>query len=815
MKKKIKILGDNDDLKDIIEGDSGIVPLLNEKESADMMEVAIPPVLPILALRNTVLFPGVVMPITVGRKKSLKLVQEAYDNKDLIGTLTQIDENVEDPGDGDLYHVGVLARIIKLFDMPDGTKTLVVQGIKAIKTGSVISDGKYLLGVDVTDYPCNDFQTEILEKKEFNATISSLSDMMTKFLKLSVGPIPEEAFFAFKSLNNRVFMINFIISNLPIEVSKKQRILEISNIEERAMAVLVELSQVLQMAQLKVQIQKKAKLELDKQQKEYFLNQQLKTIQEELGDNGVDSAVAELKEKTKNKKWDAKTKQHFEKELQKLQRMNPMAPDFTTQLNYLDLMAELPWNEYTADNLDLEKVRTVLDEDHFGLDKIKERIVEYLAVLKLKGDMKSPILCFVGPPGVGKTSLGKSVARAMNRKYIRMSLGGMHDESEIRGHRKTYIGAMPGRIVENIRKAGSSNPVFVLDEIDKLSGMTIQGDPSAAMLEVLDPEQNSEFYDNYLDTTFDLSRILFIATANSLNTIHPALRDRMEVIELSSYLVEEKINIAKRHLIPRQIKEHGLKVKDISFSDKVIEHIITDYTREAGVRILEKLLAKIIRNRACKMVKGENYSKAVKQNELATILGVPIYKSDDDYKTNMIGVAKGLAWTAVGGEVLFVETALSEGKGNITLTGNLGDVMKESATIAYEYMKIHAKDFHIDMDMINKKDVYVHFPEGAIPKDGPSAGITILTALISTFTHTPIRPNLAMTGEITLRGKITPIGGVKEKILAAKRANITTLVLPAANRKDVEDIEKEYVEGLEFHYFDNMSDALKFNLTVK
>ena len=815
MKKKIKLLGDTDDLKDVIEGDSGIVPLLNEKESADMMDVAIPPVLPVLALRNTVLFPGVVMPITVGRQKSLNLVQDAYDNKDLIGTLTQKDENVEDPGNDDLYHVGVLARIIKLFDMPDGTKTLVVQGIKAIKIGSVITDGKYLLGVDVADYPCNDFQKNILEKKEFNATISSLSDMMTKFLKLSVGPIPEEAFFAFKSLNNRVFMINFIISNLPIEVSKKQRILEISDIEERAMAVLVELSQVLQMAQLKVQIQKKAKLELDKQQKEYFLNQQLKTIQEELGDNGVDSAVAELKEKTKNKKWDAKTKKHFDKELQKLQRMNPMAPDFTTQLNYLDLMAELPWNEYTADNLDLEKVRAVLDEDHFGLDKIKERIVEYLAVLKLKGDMKSPILCFVGPPGVGKTSLGKSVARAMNRKYIRMSLGGMHDESEIRGHRKTYIGAMPGRIVENIRKAGSANPVFVLDEIDKLSGMTIQGDPSAAMLEVLDPEQNSEFYDNYLDTTFDLSRILFIATANSLNTIHPALRDRMEVIELSSYLVEEKINIAKRHLIPRQIKEHGLKQKDISFSDKVIEHIITDYTREAGVRILEKLLAKIIRNRACKMVKGEPYSRTVKQNELANILGVPIYKSDDDYKTNMIGVAKGLAWTAVGGEVLFVETALSEGKGNITLTGNLGDVMKESATIAYEYMKIHAKELHIDMEMINNKDVYVHFPEGAIPKDGPSAGITILTALISTFTHTPIRPNLAMTGEITLRGKITPIGGVKEKILAAKRANITTLVLPLANRKDVEDVEKEYVEGLDFHYFDNMTDALKFNLMIK
>ncbi len=815
MKKKIKILGDTEDLKDILEGDSGIVPLLNEKESADLMDVEVPPALPVLALRNTVLFPGVVMPITVGREKSLALVQEAYDHKEMIGTVTQIDENVEDPRNEDLYHVGVLARIIKLFDMPDGTKTLVVQGVKAIQMDNIVSDGKYLVGIDVKDYPCNDFDPKVLEKKEFNATVSSLVDMMTKFLKLSLGPVPEEAFFAFKSLNNRVFMINFIISNLQIEVAKKQKILEIHDIEERATAVLVELSQVLQMAQLKVQIQKKAKMELDKQQKEYFLNQQLKTIQEELGDNGVDSAVNELKEKTKDKKWNAKTKQHFTKELQKLQRMNPMAPDFTSQLNYLDLMAELPWNEYTADNLDLQKVRTVLDEDHFGLEKIKERIVEYLAVLKLKGDMKSPILCFVGPPGVGKTSLGKSVARAMERKYIRMSLGGMHDESEIRGHRKTYIGAMPGRIVENIRKAGSANPVFVLDEIDKLSGMTIQGDPSAAMLEVLDPEQNTEFYDNYLDTTFDLSRVLFIATANSLNSIHPALRDRMEVIELSSYLVEEKISIAKRHLIPRQIKEHGLKAKDISFSDKVIERIIVDYTREAGVRILEKLVAKIIRHRACTIVKGEAYTKAVKMQDLAQILGVPVYECTDDFKSNIIGVAKGLAWTAVGGEVLFVETALSEGKGNITLTGNLGDVMKESATIAYEYMKIHAKELHIDMKTINNKDVYVHFPEGAIPKDGPSAGITILTALISTFTHKPIRPNMAMTGEITLRGKITPIGGVKEKILAAKRANITTLVLPEANRKDVEDIEKEYVEGLEFHYFDNMTDALKFNLMMK
>ncbi|MCR5555000.1 MAG: endopeptidase La [Bacteroidales bacterium] len=812
MPGKIKFFDDLEILKDVLEGETGIVPMLTEQESKQLMDIDLPSTMPVLALRNTVLFPGIVMPITVGRTKSLNLVEEAFSNKACIAAVAQRDPSVDDPSEDDLYKVGVVAKILQVFESPNGPKTIIIQGIKPLSLVRLIPNQKYLLG-EIAEYPTNDFDRNILEKQEFNATIASLVDTMTSFMNYSKGTVQEDAFRTFKKLNNRVFMIYFVAATLSLEMEKKQQILEIQDIEERAIAVIKELSQALQITQLKSQIQKKTKMQLDKQQREYFLNQQLKTIQDELGDNGVDSAVSELQEKAKNKRWDEITQQQFERELKKLQRMNPMSSDFTIQLNYLELLVSLPWGEYTADNLDLEAVKKILNEDHFGLEKVKERILEYLAVLQLKGDMKSPILCFVGPPGVGKTSLGKSVARAMNRKYIRMSLGGVRDESEIRGHRKTYIGAMPGRIIESIRKAGSSNPVFVLDEIDKLSGMNIQGDPSAAMLEVLDPEQNTTFYDNYLETNYDLSKVLFIATANTLSTVHPALIDRMEIIELSSYLIEEKVNIAKQHLIPKQIKEHGLKAKDISFSTKVIETIIDDYTREAGVRVLEKQIAKVIRHRACQMVKQEPFSKAVKKEDLPEILGVPMFKREEDFKLDVIGVAKGLAWTSVGGEVLFVETAVSEGKGNLVLTGNLGDVMKESATIAYEYVKIHAKEFNINMEELMKKDVYIHVPEGATPKDGPSAGITILTALLSTFTNTPIRSNLAMTGEITLRGKLTPIGGVKEKILAAKRANITTLVLPAANQKDVEDVEEEYIQGLEFHYFDNMTDALKFNLS--
>jgi ATP-dependent Lon protease len=796
--------------QDLLHGEVGIIPLQTEQEAEELNREDLPPQLPILPLRNAVMFPGILMPISVARKKSIVLVEKAYKEKSPIGIVTQINGTIDDPKDADLYRIGTLSRILKMYDMSEDIKTIVVQGIKPFRLLQVYTEEPYMLASSEV-YPTNDFDKETLNSKEFAAIIASLVEVSTKYIRLSYSSFSEEIINMLKNINNRVFLINYIVANLQISTGEKQRILEIPDITDRATVILEEQMKALQLAQLKEQIQQKTKVEIDKQQKEFFLNQQIRTIQEELGNAGDDQTIDELKTKAEKKKWDAATKTHFDKELQKLQRMHPMAPDFNNQLNYLDLIIDLPWNEYTKDNLDLNKVQLILEQDHFGLAKIKKRIVEYLAVLKLKGDMKSPILCFVGPPGVGKTSLGKSIARAMDRQYIRMSLGGVRDESEIRGHRKTYIGAMPGRIMQNIRKAKSANPVFVLDEIDKLSGMNVQGDPSAAMLEVLDPEQNTSFYDNYLETTFDLSHVMFIATANTLNTIHPALIDRMEVIELSSYLQEEKVHIAKRHLIPRQITEHGLSGKHISFSDDIIEYIIEDYTREAGVRVLEKQLSKLIRYRAYQIVQQEKVSKAIKRGDVEKVLGIPLFKREKELKENTVGVAIGLAWTPVGGEILFVETAVSEGKGNLVLTGNLGDVMKESATIAYEYLKIHAKDFDLDIKDIQNKDVYIHVPEGATPKDGPSAGITLLTALLSSFTKRPIRSNLAMTGEITLRGKITPVGGIKEKILAAKRAEITNIVLPTANRNDITDIEPEYIKGIDFHYFENMSDAIKFN----
>ncbi|MDR1792101.1 MAG: endopeptidase La [Bacteroidales bacterium] len=814
MTKKINFLSGEEALQDLLQADSGIIPLISEEESEDFFKTTLPDQLAILPLRNTVMLPGVVMPITTGREKSRILAEHAYQNDRLIGIITQLDERIEDPHEKDLYKVGTLSRIIKMFDMPDGVKTILVQGLRPFRLTKIFTNEPFLQGF-VAPYPTNDFDKRTLHSKEFNALISSLLDVTSKILKTSYAPFSEEALSAFRNIENRIFIVNFLLSNMHIGAAEKQRIFEMQDITERVTAVLTEQNKALQMAQLKAQIQKKTKIELDKQQKEYFLNQQMKTIQEELGNTGVEQAVIELQKKAENKKWDEDTKTYFERELHKLQRMNQMSPDYTNQLNYLELLVDLPWNEYTKDNLDLKSVAKILDEDHFGLDKIKQRIIEYLAVLKLKGDMKSPILCFVGPPGVGKTSLGKSVARAMDRKYIRISLGGMRDESEIRGHRKTYIGALPGRIVQSIRKAGSSNPVFMLDEIDKLSGMNVQGDPSAAMLEVLDPEQNTTFYDNYLETTYDLSRVMFIATANNINTIHPALLDRMEVIELSSYILEEKMSIAKRHLIPRQIAEHGLKEKDIHFEDEHIQKIISDYTREAGVRILEKQLAKVIRNRAAQIAEKKKVSRTLKDGEIEKILGVPLYKRENDASTTQTGIAVGLAWTPVGGEVLFVETATSEGKGDLVLTGNLGNVMKESATIAYQYIKVHAADFDLNVDEIQKKDVYIHVPEGATPKDGPSAGITILTALLSTFSNKTIRSSLAMTGEITLRGKLMPVGGIREKILAAKRAKIKTIVLPKANENDVLEIEQEYVKGVDFKYFENISDALDFNFKKK
>lgn len=800
-------------LHDMLSEETEFIPLLNPSEMEEIDKYETPKTISILPLRNTVMFPGIVIPITVGREKSIELVNENYKLKNNIGVITQKDETIQDPQAEDLYRVGTLSRILKIFRMIDGGITIIIQGVKLFKLDSIAAYDPYIKA-HISPFPTNDSDKKIIEKNEFKATMSSLKEVTDKCTKLSPSHLSPEAIFTLKNIEHPSFLINFIASNLGIDVIDKQNILEIQDISARAKVVLRQQLKCLQMEELKVQIQKKAKIELDKQQKEYLLNQQLKAIQDELGDNNLNQTIKELKTKAETKKWDEATKKQFEKEVAKLERMHQMSPDFTIQLNYLELLVDLPWNEFISTDIDLNKARQILDEDHYGLKKIKERIIEYLAVLKLKGDMKSPILCFVGPPGVGKTSLGKSVARAMNRKYIRVSLGGLHDESEIRGHRRTYIGAMPGRIIQNIRKSESANPVFVLDEIDKISGNTYQGDPSSAMLEVLDPEQNVAFYDNYLETTFDLSKVMFIATANTLQTIHPALIDRMEIIDLSSYLLEEKIEIAKRHLIPRQISEHGLLKKHIAFSDKIIQEIIDNYTRESGVRVLEKTIAKVIRHQAALIANNEDFTKAVDSEKLKKILGSPLYKKENDLKNSKVGIAIGLAWTPVGGDILFIETATSEGKGNLSITGNLGDVMKESATIAYEYLKANAKDFHLDTSTFKEKDVFIHIPEGATPKDGPSAGITLLTALLSTFTGIKPRKNIAMTGEITLRGKITPVGGIKEKILAAKRAEIYDIVLPTDNKSNIDEIDEKYLEGMNFHYFNNMTDALKFNLQL-
>ena len=791
-----------------------MIPVVTPIELEELDGCEIPDELPLMPLRNTVMFPGIVIPVSVGREKSLRLVNACNRKKSLLGVITQKDEEVEDPGYADLHSVGVVSKILKRYNMPDGGVTVIIQGIRLFRLDAVVDDDPFLTG-RITPLSTNDDDESLWNSDEFKATISSLSEVTSKCFRLSGGTFSIESLLALKNIGNPSFLVNFIASNLQTPVESKQRILEELDLQQRARMVLQEQNRCLRMEELKAQIQNKTRVEMDKQQKEYMLNQQLKVIQDELGDNGNDQALDELRKKSARRKWSADVRKQFEKELGKFERMHPMSPDYTVQLNYLELFADLPWNEYTSEKIDLEKARAVLERDHYGLEKIKERIIEHLAVLKLKGDMKAPILCLVGPPGVGKTSLGKSVAAAMGRKYVRMSLGGLHDESEIRGHRKTYIGAMPGRIIQLLRKAGAANPVFVLDEIDKISGMTAQGDPSSAMLEVLDPEQNSTFYDNYLETTFDLSKVMFIATANTLSTIHPALVDRMEVIEISSYLQEEKLQIAKRHLVPRQIKENGLKKRDIAFSDEVLDEIISRYTREAGVRVLEKQIAKVVRHQAYLVASGKEHTKKITSEGVEEVLGVPLHTDEEEYREGKTGVAVGLAWTPVGGDVLYVETACSDGKGGLTLTGNLGDVMKESATIAFEYIKANAAIFNLNSNIIKDKDVYVHVPEVAIPKDGPSAGITILTALVSLFTGRPMRPQLAMTGEITLRGRLTPIGGLKEKALAAKRVGITDIVLSKDNEKDVADIESQYIEGLNFHYFTSMIDAVKFNLDWK
>lgn len=792
---------------DILESDAEFIPLLSQEDEDQMNAEEVPETLPLLPLRNTVLFPGVVIPITVGRDKSIQLIREANAARKPIGVVAQKDPEIDDPKAEDLFNVGTMAQIMKILQMPDGNTTAIIQGKKRIKIDSIVTDEPYFKG-EVSNYETN---TRLESDDNFEALISSLKDLSIQIIRLSPN-IPSDMAFAIKNIESTVFLVNFVSSNLNIKLPEKQKLLEISDVTERAKKVLKALSKELQMLELKNEIQDKVKTDLDKQQRDYILNQQLKTIQEELGGTSQQQEVEELREQAKDKKWSKEVAEIFEKELVKLQRINPNAMDYSIHLNYLETLVEMPWNEYTKDNFDLKHAQKILDEDHYGLEKVKERIIEYLAVLKLKGDMKSPIICLLGPPGVGKTSLGKSIARALERKYIRMSLGGLRDEAEIRGHRKTYIGALPGRIIQSIKKAKSSNPVFVLDEIDKVTGATINGDPSAALLEVLDPEQNTTFYDNFLEMEYDLSKVLFVATANTLSTIHPALRDRMEIIDISGYLLEEKIEIAKRHLIPRQLKEHGVKRQQLTFPKKTTELIIDNYTRESGVRSLEKQIAKIIRSKARFIAEGEDYEKKIMPAQIEEILGAPKFQKEHGISNETAGVVTGLAWTAVGGEILFVEASLSPGKGQMNITGNLGDVMKESATIAFEYLKAHADRFDIDPAIFRNYNLHMHIPEGATPKDGPSAGVTMLTSLASIYTQRKVRASIAMTGEITLRGKVLPVGGIKEKILAAKRAKIKTIIISRENRKDINEISEKYIQGLDFVYVDTMLEVLDFAL---
>ncbi|MCX6305567.1 MAG: endopeptidase La [Bacteroidetes bacterium] len=787
---------------DLIDSETEFIPLLSSEDEEAMNTEEVPELLPILPLRNTVLFPGVVIPITVGRDKSIKLIREYYKGSRTIGVVAQKDASVEDPEFDDLNQIGTVAYIIKILQMPDGSNTAIIQGKRRFAMKEMIQSEPYIMA-SVTA-----FEAPVVipaDNGEFNALIASLKDLAIQIITKSPN-IPSEAAFAIKNIESPSFLVHFISSNLNVDLTEKQKLLEVADITECANLVLTLLTKELQVADLKQHIQNKVKTDLDKQQRDFLLNQQLKTIQEELGGSPNSQEINALREQAKDKKWPKEVSDVFEKEMNKLQRMHPMAAEYSIQTNYLETLVQLPWGEYTPDNLDLHHAQQVLDEDHFGLEKVKERIIEHLAVIKLKRDFKSPILCLVGPPGVGKTSLGKSIARALGRKYTRMSLGGLRDESELRGHRKTYIGAMPGRILQSLKKTKSSNPVFVLDEIDKVMGMNINGDPQAALLEVLDPEQNIAFYDNYLEIEYDLSRIMFIATANTLSTIHPALRDRMEIIDIPGYLIEEKVEIAKRHLLPKQFQDHGIKKNQLQFSDELITRIIEDYTRESGVRMLEKSIAKVIRSKVKAIVSSEKFNKKLVAGDLKKIMGIPIFQADKYISNDVAGVVTGLAWTMAGGEILFVEVSLSRGKGDLTLTGNLGDVMKESASIALAYLKAHSVAFGIDPGVFQNWSVHIHVPEGATPKDGPSAGITMFTALASAFTQYKVRERLAMTGEITLRGKVLPVGGIKEKMLAARRANLTDIILSKENKKDIEEIKPEYIQGLTFHYIDEMQE---------
>lgn len=782
------------------------IPILADDDDTELINADVPDILPILPLRNTVMFPGIVMPITVGRQKSLQLVQEVYRGNRLLGTIAQKDGSIDDPTQNDLYQIGTIAQVLKILEMPDGTTSVIIQGKKRFEIQEYVQEFPYFKA-KVT--PIDDIQPAD-DSVEFSAVVGSLKDLSIKIAQFSAQVSPE-ASFAVKNIENSTFLINFVCSNTDLKVEEKQILLGISDVKERGIQAISYLVREVQMAELKRDIQTKVKAELDQQQREYLLNQQMKTIQDELGGSPAEQEIQELKERAKEKKWSEDAAKHFEKEVNKLSRLNPAAGEYSVQFAYCQVLLDLPWNEYTEDIFDLKHAAQVLDEDHYGLEKVKERILEHLAVLKLKNDMKSPILCLYGPPGVGKTSLGRSIARALGRNYVRMSLGGLHDEAEIRGHRKTYIGAMPGRILQNIKKAKSSNPVFILDELDKVS-KDFHGDPASALLEVLDPEQNFEFHDNYVEMEYDLSKVMFIATANTLSTIAPALRDRLELIEVSGYLVEEKIEIAKRHLIPKQLENHGVGVSEVNFSNEIIQHIIENYTRESGVRELDKKIAKVARRIAKKIAFGEQYDIELTKADIREYLGVIQFTKEIYQGNEFAGVVTGLAWTAVGGEILYVETSLSKGKGALTLTGNLGDVMKESAMLALEYLRSHAEQFGINPDVFDRYNVHVHVPEGAIPKDGPSAGITMVTSIASAFTQRKVRKNLAMTGEITLRGKVLPVGGIKEKILAAKRAGIKEIILSEANRKDLEEIKEVYIKGVKFKFVNTIQEVIEFAL---
>jgi ATP-dependent Lon protease len=789
------------------DSEAELIPLLSAEDEEEMFKEVLPEEIAILPLRNTVLFPGVVIPISAGRDKSIKLINDANASGKPIGVVSQINEEDEDPSPNQIHKVGTVARILRVLKMPDGNITVILQGKKRFEIEDVTSESPYLKATI----------KEVAENrpkksdKEFSTIIDSLKELATQIIQESPN-IPSEATFAIKNIESQSFLINFVSSNMNLSVKEKQDLLSINDLKDRALETLRFMNVELQKLELKNDIQSKVRFDLDQQQREYFLHQQMKTIQEELGGVSNEQEIEDMRAKSKTKIWDDKIQKHFDKELSKMQRMNPQAPDFGIQRNYLELFLDLPWGKFSKDKFDLKKAEKILDRDHFGLEDVKKRMIEHLAVLKLRNDMKSPILCLTGPPGVGKTSIGKSVAEALGREYVRISLGGLRDEAEIRGHRKTYIGAMPGRIIQSLKKAGTSNPVFVLDEIDKLSN-SHQGDPSSALLEVLDPEQNSEFYDNFLEMGYDLSKVMFIATSNNMAAIQPALQDRMEIIKMSGYTIEEKVEIAKQHLFPKQLALHGLTSKHLSIGKKQFEKIVEGYTRESGVRGLENKIAQVIRNAAKSVAMEEEYNIKLTDEDVVKILGVPRLERDKSESNDVAGVVTGLAWTSVGGDILFIESLVSPGKGTMTITGNLGTVMKESATIALEYIKANAVLLGLDSEMLNKYNIHLHVPEGATPKDGPSAGIAMLTSLVSVLSQKKIKKNIAMTGEITLRGKVLPVGGIKEKILAAKRANIKEIILCQENKSDIDEIKAAYLEGLTFHYVKEMSEVLAIAIT--